>query len=256
MNNTENNQGWIKLHRKILDSTVYTSGDAHLFQLWIYILLKVNHKKSRFLFNGEEITIKPGSGVFGLNQIVKDLTGLKNENKPKFKKYRSIYFRRLKLLQNMKNIELKPTNKFTIITVVNWDQYQQNETQVKLKRNSSETQVKTNKNDKNVKNEKNDNKINTELDKIRKHYNRVFGRDTKSTEGYRKNYLHWKEIHSTEKIMKAIDVARQDNFWKDKLTLTILFRRKSPQGEDVDYIEDISNRQTQGGGGHLALITD
>ena len=83
MNNTENNQGWIKLHRKILDSTVYTSGDAHLFQLWIYILLKVNHKKSRFLFNGEEITIKPGSGVFGLNQIVKDLTGLKNENKTK-----------------------------------------------------------------------------------------------------------------------------------------------------------------------------
>lgn len=56
--------------------------------------------------------------------------------------------------------------------------------------------------------------------------------------------------------MKAIDAARQDNFWKDKLTLTILFRRKSPQGEDVDYIEDISNRQTQGGGGHLALITD
>lgn len=148
------NYGWIKLHRKILDNPIFTSKDSFLIQLWLYILLSVNHKPKRLLFNKKEMVIESGQGIFGLNQIVKDCTNLKKEDSSKFKKYKTIYYRRLKILQNLGNVKLNPTNKFTLITVINWDKYQGIETQVKLKRNSSETQVKTNKNDKNIKNVK------------------------------------------------------------------------------------------------------
>lgn len=244
MNNTENNQGWIKLHRKLLDNAI--CDNPKYLSVWICLLLMANHKDQEFIWNNKKIIIKEGQLLTGLKVLSKK-TGVAQ----------GTVYRILKYLESEKQIEQQKTTKFTIITIVNWDRYQQSEQQngkqVENRLKTNGKQIETNKNDKNEKNDKN---IYIELDKIRKHYNQVFGRDTKSTEGYRKNYLHWKEIHSTEKIMKAIDAARRDNFWKDKLTLTILFRRKSPQGEDVDYIEDISNRQTQGGGGHLALITD
>ena len=144
--------GWIKLHRKILENPIFTSKDAYLAQLWIYLLLSVNHKSKRFLFNGEEISLEAGQGVFGLNQIVKDCKGLQREKTPKFRKYKTIYYRKLKLLEKIGNVKLQPTNKFTIITIPNWDKYQSDETQLKLNRNSTETQLKTNKKDKNEKN--------------------------------------------------------------------------------------------------------
>ncbi len=137
--------GWIKLYRKIIDSSIFQ--DEHALQLWIYILVSVNHKEKKILFNKEEIIIKPGSGIFGLNQIVSDLKNLTNIKKSKFKKFKTIYYRKLKLLEKLGKLKLQPTNKFTIISVVKWVDYQTIETQVKLKRNSSETPVKTNKNE-------------------------------------------------------------------------------------------------------------
>lgn len=152
--------GWIKLHRKILDSVVYQ--DSHLLQLWVYILLKVNSRPKKFLFNQKEMILEPGQGIFGLNQIVKDLTKLRDEDRANFKKFKTTYYRRLKLLEKLGKVKLQPTNQFTIITVTYWQQYQQSETPVKLQRNSSETPVKTNKKYKNEKkgeNEKNKNTV-------------------------------------------------------------------------------------------------
>ena len=144
--------GYIKLHRKLLENPIVLSGDCYLLQLWIYILLKVNHCDNSFLFNGEEITIHKGEGVFGLNQMVRDLAKVNDERCPKFRKFKTIYYRRLKILEKLQNVKLKPTNKYTIISIINWDRYQENETQLKLKRNSTETQLKTNKNEENDKN--------------------------------------------------------------------------------------------------------
>jgi len=149
------NKGWIKLYRKILEHPIFTSGDSYLIHLTIHLLLKVNHEDKRILFNGQEIVIKRGQGVFGLNQLVKELTPYKNEKSKNFKKFKTIIYRRLKILEKLQFLKLQPTNKFTIITILNYDVYQASETPVKLQRNSSETPVKTNKNDKNDKNEKN-----------------------------------------------------------------------------------------------------
>lgn len=83
---------------------------------------------------------------------------------------------------------------------------------------------------------------NLELVEIVNFYNQVFNKNITSTKGFEDNYLFWSKTHSLEKIKKAITNGRNDNFWKDKLTLAILFRRKNPRGENVDYVEELSNR--------------
>jgi hypothetical protein len=156
MENQVTDNGWIKLHRKMLENPICNSQDSYLIQLWLHILLSVNHKEKRFLFNGKEMIVEAGQGIFGLNQITKDLTGIKKDKSKSFSKMKTLYYRKLKILENLGNLKLQPNNKFTLITVINWHKYQNKEcsieTQVNLQRNSSETQVKTNKNDKNDKN--------------------------------------------------------------------------------------------------------
>lgn len=59
-------------------------------------------------------------------------------------------------------LNIKKTNKYSLVTVLNWDKYQgqrtSNEQQLNSKRTSVEQQLNTNKNDKKEKNVKNDNK--------------------------------------------------------------------------------------------------
>ncbi|KUK77200.1 MAG: Uncharacterized protein XD93_0481 [candidate division WS6 bacterium 34_10] len=92
-----------------------------------------------------------------------------------------------------------------------------------------------------------------QLKEIVSFYNELFDKNISSTKGFEKNYDFWKEIHGIEKIRKALENARKDKFWKDKMTLTILFRRKNPNGEPVDYIEDLSNR-TISSSGSVAIV--
>ena len=58
-----NNNGWIKIHRKIMDNCIYK--DAHLLHLFIHCLLKANHKANKFLFNDKEMIIERGQFITG-----------------------------------------------------------------------------------------------------------------------------------------------------------------------------------------------
>ena len=55
----DENPGWIKLHRKILENPIVFK-DAEYFMVWVWILLKAAHVEKRSLFNGKEITLKKG----------------------------------------------------------------------------------------------------------------------------------------------------------------------------------------------------
>jgi len=92
-----------------------------------------------------------------------------------------------------------------------------------------------------------------QLKKIVQAYNTYFKKNTLSTRGFEKNYLYWKDVHTWEKIEEAIKNASKDKFWKNKMTLTILFRQKNSNGEEVDYIEDLSSRRSVSSG-DIAII--
>jgi hypothetical protein len=84
-----------------------------------------------------------------------------------------------------------------------------------------------------------------ELQKVVGAYNQTFQKSITSTKGFEKNYRFWKQQYSTADIISAIQNARVDKFWRDKMTLTILFRQKNSNGEAVDYIQDLNNRSQQ-----------
>lgn len=147
--------GWLKLYRSILDSAVFQ--DAEILKVWIWLLCNVAFEQHDTVCYGKVIHLKPGQIATGRKKIAQ-CTDL-NENK---------VYRALTALKSLGNIEIKSTNKYSIITVVNWDKYQDengkrttNEQQNNSKTtteeqqdNSKRTQHKNGKNGKNGKNEK------------------------------------------------------------------------------------------------------
>ena len=145
--------GWLKLYRSILDSTVFQ--DAEVLKVWIWLLCNVAFEQHDTICYGKVIHLKPGQIATGRKKIAQ-CTDL-NENK---------VYRALTALKSLGNIEIKSTNKYSIITIVNWDKYQgengnrtANEQQTNSKTTAEEQQDNSkrtqHKNGKNGKKEKN-----------------------------------------------------------------------------------------------------
>lgn len=115
--------GWLKLYRSILDSAVFQ--DAEILKVWIWLLCNVAFEQHDTICYGKVIHLKPGQIATGRKKIAQ-CTDL-NENK---------VYRALTVLKSLGNIEIKATNKYSIITVVNWDKYQDEN----VRRTSSEQQ--------------------------------------------------------------------------------------------------------------------
>jgi hypothetical protein len=105
------NQGWIKLHRKSLKKGWLRN--HVLWALWTYLLLKASHREHTVIIGNQEIHLKPGQLVFGRRKAAKDLGIGEQQTRT-----------RLGFLKTAGNLTIKTTNKFSIITIVNWDTYQ------------------------------------------------------------------------------------------------------------------------------------
>ena len=57
-------------------------------------------------------------------------------------------------LQKREMLNIKKTNKYSVVSIVKWHEYQETEQQLNNNRTTDEQQLNTNKNVKNVKNEK------------------------------------------------------------------------------------------------------
>lgn len=98
--------GFIKLHKKLIEWEWFT--DANTFRVFIYCLLKANYKDKPW--KGQ--VISRGSFVSSPEKIGIDL-GLSRQ------KVRTSFD---KLSPN--DLTIKPTNKFSLITIVNYGKYQ------------------------------------------------------------------------------------------------------------------------------------
>ena len=140
-------KGWIKIHRRILDNPIAFKDPDH-FTVWMYLLLEVAHEEYPVMFGGKKVILKPGQVTKGRVQIARE-TGVE-QNK---------VYRILKLLESEHQIEQQKSNKCTLITVLNWEQYQhdeqQPEQQVNNNRTTSEQQLNTKQECKELKNNKN-----------------------------------------------------------------------------------------------------
>jgi len=129
--------GWIKLHRKLIENPIFTNSEY--LHVWIYCLLRANHTEKEVFFNGSKVCLKPGQFITGRKQISE------NTNV-----HGSKIFRILKMLKIKQLIEQQTTNKYSIITICNWNLYQKceqlTEQQMNNKRTTDEQQMNTDNN--------------------------------------------------------------------------------------------------------------
>ena len=134
-------RGYIKLYRKSKDSTVF--GHEGLWKLWCLCLMKANHEGAEVMLQGllKPIKLEPGQFITGRNSLWEDYHQLHlKKRKPRRKPAPSLItvYRWLLTLQEMELLNIKSFNKYSIITITNWNRYQENEQQMNNRRTTDE----------------------------------------------------------------------------------------------------------------------
>lgn len=142
--------GWIKLHRCLIKKAIWKN--HNLFRVFSWCLLKANWQEEYEEMVGmTKVVLNPGQFVFGRFKAAKEL-GLKP----------STLVDCLKWLKTNTTIDIKSNNKFSVITVINWELYQSDEDEPDTKSDTksdntpttSRQQADTNKNTKKSKKSK------------------------------------------------------------------------------------------------------
>lgn len=140
------NGNWLKLNRCILQSSVFDN--PNVLKVWIWCLCKATHTDHEQLVGLQIVKLKPGQFVFGRHVAAEQLN-LKETSVYKY----------MKLLESLGNISINSNNKFSVVTVENWEKFQcdddDEEQQSDNKGTTKEQQSDTNKNGKKGKKGKN-----------------------------------------------------------------------------------------------------
>jgi len=117
-------EGWISLHRSLLNHWMAEEPEA--MALWIRMLLEANHSSVQKMFNGTLINIERGQLIFGLEACNKK-TGIKIHKLRKF----------LNLFEKDSMIRRQRFNKYSLISITNYDSHQSDTGKAQAKRRQS-----------------------------------------------------------------------------------------------------------------------
>lgn len=142
-------QGWIKLHRDLLDKPIWIESTLEQKTILITLLMLASHKENKWEWQGKLYNIEPGQFITSLESIAEKCgKGVSIQN------VRTA----LKRFEKYEFLTNKSTNKNRLITIVNWGVYQGNEEELTNKltgnqqaTNKQLTTIKNVKNEKNVK---------------------------------------------------------------------------------------------------------
>lgn len=118
--------GWVKLYRSILDNGWLKNHKLLVF--WVYCILKASHRGCKALVGNQQININPGQFIFGLKKASEE-TGLSVQS------IRTC----VSSLKTLGNLTVQSTNKFSVVTVVNWAFYQDSINEINKQSNTKVT---------------------------------------------------------------------------------------------------------------------
>ncbi|MCK5175570.1 MAG: hypothetical protein KAR47_19400 [Planctomycetes bacterium] len=144
-------KGWIKLHRCLLDHPLWLNSTPEQRNVLTTLLLMANHAERHWEFNGRPYTCKPGQMVTSIPSI-RERCG----SHVSIQNVRSA----LKRFKKLGFLTDKSTGRSRLISICNWEFYQNNEIPSNSTANSKLTDTSQIANseptpNKNVKNEKN-----------------------------------------------------------------------------------------------------
>jgi DNA replication protein DnaD len=109
-------EGWIKLHRKILDSDMYQQLNSKQRDVLVTCLLLANHEAKSWVWKNKPFKLKAGSFITSLESIQKQCgRGMSLQN------IRTA----LNVLQTWSFLTNESTNEGRMITICKWVDYQQ-----------------------------------------------------------------------------------------------------------------------------------
>lgn len=111
-------QGWVKLHRSLLEWEWIQN--ANVLQVFMFCLLKANHKDKKW----QGRVVKRGQFITGRRKLAEET-----------KQSEKVVRNALKKLEKTGEISVQKTNSFSLITVNNFDLYQEDEGQQKASNN-------------------------------------------------------------------------------------------------------------------------
>ena len=143
-------RGYSKIWRKIIDTSFYTN--PNMIRLAIHLLLTANHKKQIVFINGKNEIVDQGQTLTGTKTLAKELKLSRQQIRTAIDNLKTAGF-----------LTSTVTNRFSIITILNYISYnnidfesnQHSNQLVTSQQPASNQPVTTNNNDKSYKNDKN-----------------------------------------------------------------------------------------------------
>lgn len=105
------NNGFILIWRKFKETSFYKN--SYTVHLALHLLMEANHEDKKFIFNNEEILVKRGQCIVG-RKILSQETGMPE----------GTVYDKLKILEKVGFCNIKSNNKFSIITICKYSDYQ------------------------------------------------------------------------------------------------------------------------------------
>jgi len=233
------NTGWFKLHRKFIDWEWFD--DAKMVKLYIYFLARANLEAKQW----QGITVGRGCLVTGRHKLARDLNMTVAEVRGRMDK-----------LRQSGEIKTKSANKYTLVTLVNYNlwQGQTKKSTSNQPRISHESASKSQSDNKRITTPKEVKNL------ISKEYINTITSINNQPENFKDDFLKclkcfkdeilppkldswaqkFDELHRIDKnptfeIFEVVHFIRNDKFWKSKLMSMLKLRRKDQDG--VQYYE-------------------
>ena len=254
-------KGWISLHRGITKNWTWEDKPFSKGQAWIDILLMVNHEDKKILFDNELLTVERGSRITSIRKLC-NRWGWSNSKVRAF----------LALLEQDEMMAYKSDTRKTVLTVVNYNDYQSEEKRkTPLKHHSSTTETPLKHTNNNDNNDNNDNKkkskafspssieyvLTEKLAETIKHNIEY----AKIPENLNKWVIHIDRLIRIDKakiedIEVVIEFLKGHDFWGTNIQSTSKFREKFPtlhaqlnrkpkQKKPKDMFSDIDSRTSK-----------
>lgn len=217
--------GWVKLHRNILDWEWYS--DHNTSRVFIHLLLTANIEPKRW--HGVEVGI--GQRVFGIYELAREVGITPQSLRTSLTK-----------LKSTSEVTIKSTNRFSLLSIVKWAEYQglvtsKSTSHATNNQQTTNKQLTTTKEVKNIR-IKEDKNIYIE---IISHFNQTFGKQTKSYATWQGNCDFHLKSYTLEDIKTAITNCKKYGWWAEDPSLELFFRTKNKAGQPVDYIDQLLN---------------
>jgi len=192
-------RGYIKVWRKIADADWLKNHKLCAF--WLWCLIKASHKEYDLIVGSQQVHLLPGEFVFGLKSASKEL-------KMSIQSIRTL----LNFLKTSSNLTLKTTNKFSIISIVNWNTYQIQENEINTQINKQLTNKQQTTNNKQECKELKNVKNNTYTSEFLLFYNSYPKKKAKDDA-----YKAWKQQNgnrpSIDILLSAIEKQKYSDDW-------------------------------------------